>query len=542
MKKCKSFKPFSEIHNWLTNSIKNKIIFSVLFVFLVVYGIIISLNYFQIKEDLLQAAKREALSTAQIIAIAIYRNYEIPTDFREIQSYIIGVKRYKQNIVEINIISRELIVISSTKENKLLKKMIADEYNRSIKYNISFNILIEKPDNSFIRIIHPISASISKEHITRGALETIISIKSQLTHLSKIKNTAVISGIIIIFAIITIIILLSSSIIKPLDNLYSGIQDVNKGDLNIQIDVKSKDEIGFLTSSFNKMILSVKDSKQKIEDYSAKLEHLRAFQDEMELINESNLVPVNIPQTEEIAGVANSLNTVIDNLREAFNRERRFISNVAHELRTPVSEIRTLTEVALKWPENLDEQSQKNYTDILDASRQMQIIINNLLILSRYDSGSLQIQKERFTLKPLTVSFWKNYYELAKTKKIVLNNKIPAHFSLYTDKYMFLLIIENLLTNALNYSRSNSMVDLNVISNDTSFHLSVSNPAEDLSQDDLPLLFERFWCKDQSRMSDSNHSGLGLSLVQSIATFLGYEVKANLSKTKNLTITISGIQ
>lgn len=528
------------IKSWLTKRLRNKITFSVLLVFLVVYAITISLSYLQMKGDLFDAAEKEALSTAQMIAISIYRNYEIPADFREIQSYVVGTKRFKKNIIELNVIDRGLTVIGSTTEYKLLKKVEGADYSEAVRHNKHHIAVTEEADNPYIRIVYPIAAGIAQKHIARGCLELVIGLKPLMNHLSRLQNNALISGIIIIVAIITIIVLLSGSITKPIDYLYSGIQKVDSGDLDVQIDVRSRDEIGFLTSSFNKMILSVKDSKQKLEDYAANLEYLRSFQDDIQLINPSNLAPVSIPPARELADVANSLNTVIDNLRKAFERERRFIANVAHELRTPISELRTLAEVSLKWPEEMDEQSLKNYQDILAVVRHMQNTVNNLLVLSRLDSGSLQSQKEMFELRPLAESACKHYQDMAEEKEIIVNNAIPAHCPLFTDKHMFLLIIDNLLSNAVEYSRSSSTVDLSARKDDNFFLFSVSNPAYDLSSRDLPLIFERFWRKDTARTSDRSHSGLGLSLVKSLADFLGFSVEAKLSLTNCLNISISG--
>jgi signal transduction histidine kinase len=528
------------IKSWLTERVRNKITFSVLLVFLIIYGITVSLNYFQMKIDLFDAAEKEALSTAQMIAISIYRNFEIPADFREIQSYVIGTKRFKKNIIELNVIDNELTVIGNATEDKLLRKVTGTDFIEAVRYKKRHTHLNEEADNPYIRIVYPIAAGISQKHIARGCIELVISLKPLINHLSRIRNNTIISGIIIIFAIITIIVLLSGSIMKPIDDLYSGIKKVNRGDLDVQIDVRSRDEIGFLTSSFNRMIVSVKESKQKLEEYAANLEYLKNFQDDIQLINPSNLTPVNIPPAREIANVASSLNSVIDNLREAFERERRFISNVAHELRTPISELRTLAEVSLKWPEDIDEQNLQNYRDILSAVKHMQNTVSNLLVLSRLDSGSLQSQKEMFELRPLAVSACRRYAEMADIKKIILNNTIPSHLSLFTDKHMFLLIVDNLLSNAVEYSRSSGTVDLSARHDGDFFLLSVSNPVEDLSPNDLPFIFERFWRKDKARTSDRSHSGLGLSLVKSLADFLGFTVEAEISHTNCLNVSVSG--
>ena len=101
--------------------IKNKILFSVLAVFLVIYGATLSYIYSRIKEDLLQSARQEALSTTQILALTLYRNYEIESDSREIQTYILKARVMKPNLLEINVLGRSLEVVSSTNDDNLFE-------------------------------------------------------------------------------------------------------------------------------------------------------------------------------------------------------------------------------------------------------------------------------------------------------------------------------------------------------------------------------------------------------------------------------------
>ncbi len=531
--------PTKLIANWFRKSIQNKIIFTVLAVFLCVYGVITSINYFQIKKDILDNAQQEAFSLAQIIAGTIYRNYEIPDDSREIQSYILGIKRYKNNITDISVFSKELITVNSTNENILFKKTIRKDIIESIEHNKSSIELLEKNNERFIRVIYPVSAGESQTYIVRGALEITINLKSQSFNISRILTSTVISGIIIIIAITVLLFLFSGSITKPINLLYSGFQKASKGNYDIKLDLASNDEIGFMASSFNKMMASIKKSKKMLTDHAERLEDLRNFHAELKLINASNLVPVNVPSAKEIAGLANSLNKVTEDLKKTLIRERRFISNVAHELRTPVSEIRTLIEVALKWPEGMDEQTKNNYEDIFNSTINMQNIVSTLLMLSRFEAGSLQSRKELFELKPLVMSVWETYSRAANKKKLILENNIPPGFSLYSDKNMFLIIIDNLLSNAVDYSIPASSIILDASGDKTCFDLSIINKVSNLSKPDIENMFEMFWRKEKARTPASSHIGLGLTLVQSLVAFLGMKIKAGIADKKYLNITIS---
>lgn len=533
--------PIKFIKSRFRNSLRKKIILTVLIVFLCVYAVIISVNYIQIKKDIIDNARQEAFSLAQIIAGTIYRNYEIPGDSREIQSYILGIKRYKNSIKDISLVSKDFIIVNSTDEKIIFRKTTEKDLTECIEFNKSNIDLFETNNEGFIRIIYPVSPGESRKYMARGALDLTISLKSQSFNLNRILVTTIISGIIIIAGIAIILLFFSGSVTKPINLLYSGFQKASKGNYDIKLDIASNDEIGFVTSSFNEMIASIKESKKLLREHADRLEDLRNFHAELKSINASNLVPVNIPTAKEIAGLANSLNEVIGNLKKALIRERRFISNVAHELRTPISEIRTLAEVVLKWPDGMDDQTKNNYEDILNSTRNMQNIVNTLLMLSRFESGSLKSQKSLFELKPLILSVWKTYSKTAAEKGIILDNNIKPGFSVFSDKDMFLLIIDNLLSNAVEYSVQSTVIILDASGDSKSFTFSVKNEFNNLSEPDLENMFEMFWRKEKARTSDNSHTGLGLSLVRALAVFLELKVKASITDKKFLNMTVSAI-
>lgn len=267
------------------------------------------------------------------------------------------------------------------------------------------------------------------------------------------------------------------------------------------------------------------------------LKPLNDFKNEVKLISSSNLIPVSVPDIVEIKSIAETLNSVIDQLKDAFDRERRFTSNVAHELRTPISEIRALVEVVIKYSTNLSKEDYENYSDILESVKHMQNIVNTLLVLTRLDVKTLITQNDLFSLKTLILNIYDKYKPMADQKEITIINNIESAMLINYDKEMINTIIENLISNAIEYSPNNSTIEIDSPSNSSIF---ITNEVKNLSQEDLPLMFERFWRKDESRSSNTNHCGLGLSLVKSLVELLNLEIKAELVGSKLIRITISG--
>ena len=267
------------------------------------------------------------------------------------------------------------------------------------------------------------------------------------------------------------------------------------------------------------------------------LKPLSILQREVRSITASNLVPVTVPEVREIANVAGTLNDAIRRLKEAFARERRFTADVAHELRTPVSEILSLAEVSLRWGDDLDEQNRKNYRDFLDAARQMQKIVTTLLALARYDSGVLKEQKEEVRLESFIPPLWEQFKEKAAARGINCRADIPPDTTIFIDKSLIRTILENLFSNAIDYTPPGGIIEWKAAGRGGRFYFSISNNVTDLKPDDLPHLFNRFWRKDPARASDT-HSGLGLSLVKALAEVSGFSITARLSRPDLLTIVL----
>ena len=270
------------------------------------------------------------------------------------------------------------------------------------------------------------------------------------------------------------------------------------------------------------------------------LKPLKALEQEVQSISVSNMSPVTVPAVTEIAGVARTLNSMVGDLKEAFERERRFTSNVAHELRTPISEMRSLAEVALKYGTDMDEQDRKNYEDILASAKEMQKTVINLLTLARCDSGYLQPKKTRVEIVPLIDSIWKELSSVAETKRIKTKNDLPSDLSVFTDEELLKLILQNLFCNAVIHAVEDGVIEWNANTNNGDFVFSISNSVEGISSDDLSNIFEPFWRKDEARTSGDGHSGLGLSLVKTLSDMLGFSVDARLATPSLLTMTISG--
>jgi signal transduction histidine kinase len=231
------------------------------------------------------------------------------------------------------------------------------------------------------------------------------------------------------------------------------------------------------------------------------------------------------PPLRELMPIVDRLNALLARLQEAFERERRFSSDLAHELRTPVAEMRSLAEVGARWPEDR-ELAQRFFHDVGAITHQMESLVVNLLALARCDSGLENVERAEIDLRALLEEVWKRHAPAARGRGLELRLTAPP-LTLRGDRAKLDLILSNLISNAVAYSPAGSTVSCSAALDGGALEVRVANPAPALRREDLPFLFERFWRKDAAR-TDLLHTGLGLPLARSFAELLGLRLTADL--------------
>lgn len=232
----------------------------------------------------------------------------------------------------------------------------------------------------------------------------------------------------------------------------------------------------------------------------------------------------------ELRPIGTRLNDLLARIERSFMRERRFSADVAHELRTPIAELRTLAEVALKWPE--DRQSTQNaLKDALHIALQMESIATGLMALARCEDSLLPMHPESISLAALCDEAYQTLEAKARAKKLTVHLDLPPAACWYTDRTTLRSIMSNLLSNAVDHTAPATAVKVCLQKNGTGERFLISNPSNGLAPDDLPHLFERFWQKDAAR-SSPDHCGLGLALAQAYAQSLGMKLDAELNRTE----------
>jgi signal transduction histidine kinase len=241
---------------------------------------------------------------------------------------------------------------------------------------------------------------------------------------------------------------------------------------------------------------------------------------------------------DEIAGVVAQVNALLDRLQAGFARERRLSSDIAHELKTPIAELRSLCEVGARWPEDRAA-VQAFFQDARAIALSMERIVVNLVALARYDEGREQIWTAPVPIAEVVDAAWRPLARAAAARRLAYRQGIPPALCFDTDPDKFPLIVANLLSNAVAHSPAGTVIECAAGAEGGRPWVSFSNRADTLEPGDLAVMFDRFWRKDEAR-TGGRHVGLGLALVRAMADLLAIEVVTRLDPDRTFRVTLHG--
>lgn len=373
--------------------------------------------------------------------------------------------------------------VSSEKNNNLIGKQINSEdidqlrNNKVVTRTGKYDGLIGV--SSHIYIV-PISS------IYNTKLAGFIMMNTPLSEITKplAKVYAIIWAsalLAIIIACIVIYFLSQRILIKPLSNINDVAKKIAKGDVGIRVEVNSEDEIGELAKSFNNMA----DSIAKVE-----------------------------------------------------NNRREFISNVSHEIRSPITSIKGFIGGII---DGVIPKEKENYylTLAYEETQRLTRLVNDLLDLSTMESGQYTLNIVKFDINELirrtVIKFETKINEKSLSVDVCFNKEV-----LYVngDLDRMMQVITNLIDNAIKYVGDKGKIRIATKIKGDKVLVSVFNQSKPLSEEDLKYMWERFYKSDKSRTSKAS-TGLGLPIVRSILTQHGEDIYVKNTKDGEVEFTFS---
>lgn len=287
-------------------------------------------------------------------------------------------------------------------------------------------------------------------------------------------------GIFVSFIGIIVAFIISGEFTRPILNLALLSKEMSELNFNVKYDVKSNDELGVLGESMNEL--------------SDKLESTI-----IDLKQANYQLKSDIEQKEKI-----------DEMR------KDFISNVSHELKTPIALIQGYAE-GLRECVNNDVESRDFYCEvIMDEAAKMNKLVKNLLSLNQLEYGSSMLQYEKFDIIMVIRGVINKLDYPLKQKEVMVDFEYSGQLFVYADEFKIEEVITNYLTNAINHIDENKIIKISIYDNDGKIRVAVFNSGENIPKDDLEKIWIKFYKVDKARTREYGGSGIGLSIVKAI--------------------------
>lgn len=225
-------------------------------------------------------------------------------------------------------------------------------------------------------------------------------------------------------------------------------------------------------------------------------------------------------------------------LQEAFEQQKRFLSDASHELRTPLSILKTDLENELRNQKN--EQSQMRLQSNLEEVDRMSGLVNDLLALSRLDESSgSYIEKTDFDIQELLEQIVERLESLSKTHRVTIVLHTDSEIiCVYSNRKLVDQIITNIVKNAIIYNKDQGSVNIHLEKSKRLVKVAISDTGMGISKEDLRKIFNRFYRTDTSRSRQTGGSGLGLSIVHAALQQIGGRITVKSELHVGTTFTI----
>ncbi len=240
----------------------------------------------------------------------------------------------------------------------------------------------------------------------------------------------------------------------------------------------------------------------------------------------------------EIASLIEANNRMLDRMGEMFQQQEQFSSDVAHELRTPISVIKAQCQYALNNYELNDEQK-NSFGVILRQSNKMQELVSTLLELSRLDLNDSSIESEVIDLNEIAAAVCEAEQYKSESKNIKFDIKSENLSETKGDISLVTIAVSNLISNAVKFSGDNSVISVETGENDNSVFVKVRDNGKGMTEEEKKKVFTRFFKSDSSR--NSSGYGLGIPLALKIAEKHGgtIEVESEINRGSCFTLYLS---
>ncbi|WP_283692142.1 sensor histidine kinase [Clostridium perfringens] len=223
----------------------------------------------------------------------------------------------------------------------------------------------------------------------------------------------------------------------------------------------------------------------------------------------------------EINDLINSINNLSQSIKEQENIRKRLTGDISHELKTPLTNIQSHLEAMI---DGIWEPTEERLLSVKEEAERLSSLVSDMQKLNKYDEASIKIKKDNVNISDIICFVIFQFSNLAKSKNIKIEYE-KKNINLYCDKDKITQALVNILSNAIRYSNEGSTIFIEEKLKDNKVIISIEDQGIGISEEDLKYVFERFYRADKSRTRATGGTGIGLTIVKSIVSSHGGEVK-----------------
>ncbi|MDR2969737.1 MAG: HAMP domain-containing histidine kinase [Tannerellaceae bacterium] len=268
-----------------------------------------------------------------------------------------------------------------------------------------------------------------------------------------------------------------------------------------------------------------------------------------EIINISNTITHNnlsarIPlpdHKDELYELSATINSLLDRIELAMEREKSFTSYASHEFRTPLSVLKGTMEVLIRRPRT-EEEYRERITACIREVDKLNEMVEQLLILSRHEESGHLLAYAFHRVKNLLDANLSLFADQIRDKKIDARiSVVPGDISIHTDKYSMSIILKNLLSNAVKYTDEGGSIECRVYGNPSETCIEIANTGHGIPEGEQEKVFEKFYrayTSASSAPSPTKSFGLGLPIVKRFCTLLNIDITITSEPGKETIVTL----
>lgn len=243
------------------------------------------------------------------------------------------------------------------------------------------------------------------------------------------------------------------------------------------------------------------------------------------------------PNKDELYMLASSINKLLDRIQSAMEREKQFTADASHQLRTPLAVLKGTLEVLVRKSRTEEEYKVKIKSSIDEIDR-ISVIVNQLLILARFDKTNQKLTKLEVDLRIAIDDILQRFKSAIQQKQVSVNVNAGADSYLSSDPYYVDLILENILSNAIKYAPQNGKIDIFVLSEEAELVCKIKDNGIGIQEADLENIFHPFFRSDELNHKEIKGNGLGLSIVKKASELLSARVEVSSQVSQSTTFSI----